>query len=213
MNTILDTIRLKYKYVIKPIFLPHPDSFFDRIQKGDIAIDCGANVGDITQKMVDKGAIVHAFEPNPHAFEILKTKFGNNKQVILHNMGVWDKNTSMKLYLHNKSDEDPVGWSVGASIISEKENVNKNNFIEIKIIDLTEFISSLKREIKILKIDIEGAECELLDKIIDLGIYKQIGILLVETHEIINRGLRDKTNMIRKKIKQKKIKNINLNWG
>ena len=38
---------------------------FDEIRSGDIAIDCGANVGLVTEEMSRRGAIVHAFEPIP----------------------------------------------------------------------------------------------------------------------------------------------------
>ena len=35
---------------------------------GDIIIDAGANVGDVTSKCARTGATVHAFEPNPVCF-------------------------------------------------------------------------------------------------------------------------------------------------
>lgn len=41
---------------------------FKRLHHGDFAIDCGANVGEVTRKMAKNGAMVYAFEPNPHAF-------------------------------------------------------------------------------------------------------------------------------------------------
>src|SRR3546814_19939216 len=39
-----------------------------RLRPGDIAIDCGANVGRFTRPIAEGGATVHAFEPNPDAF-------------------------------------------------------------------------------------------------------------------------------------------------
>jgi 16S rRNA A1518/A1519 N6-dimethyltransferase RsmA/KsgA/DIM1 with predicted DNA glycosylase/AP lyase activity len=44
------------------------------IEKGDICIDAGANVGNITAQMLDYGAKVYAFEPNPFAFAKIRTK-------------------------------------------------------------------------------------------------------------------------------------------
>src|SRR5215213_9742927 len=35
------------------------------LKPGDLAIDCGANVGEITARMRASGATVYAFEPNP----------------------------------------------------------------------------------------------------------------------------------------------------
>ena len=213
MNKILQTIKLKYKYAIEPLFLPYKDSFFEILEKGDIAVDCGANVGDVTQKMVDKGATVHAFEPNPYAFKVLTERFGNNPQVHLHNKGVWDRNSTLKLFFHSKAEEDQIHWSTGSSILSDKENVNPGSFVEIQVIDLIEFVESLNKKVKLLKIDIEGAECEVLEKMLLHNMQEKVGLTLVETHEIKNESLKPKTDAIRAKIKKQKITNINLDWG
>ena len=89
------------------------DVIFDSLKSGDICIDCGANVGTITSQMAAKGAIVYAFEPNPHAFKVLKKIFEGNKNIHLYNKGVWDRNTKTKLYLHENSDNDENKVSMG----------------------------------------------------------------------------------------------------
>ena len=187
-------------------------SIFNNLNSASICIDCGANVGDITKQMSAKGGIVYAFEPNPFAFDVLKKKFQGHENIYLFNQGVWDKNTTMKLYLHEHSNEDEVYWSTGSSILEYKGNVLKDKFVEIEIIDLVDFIKNLAKKIDILKIDIEGAECELLEKIISTKIYKNIKHIFVETHDHKIPELKEKTDAIRKLIKYKKIKNINLNW-
>ena len=58
---------------------------------GDIAVDCGAHVGKISQKLERRGAIVHAFEPNPYAFQELAARFSCAKNVHLYNKGVLDR--------------------------------------------------------------------------------------------------------------------------
>src|SRR3546814_4183293 len=45
-----------------------------RLRPGDIAIDCGANVGRFTRPIAEGGATVHAFEPNPDAFAELRSE-------------------------------------------------------------------------------------------------------------------------------------------
>ena len=47
---------------------------FHRLGPGDVAIDCGANLGAITRIMARGGAEVHAFEPNPDAYAVLKAR-------------------------------------------------------------------------------------------------------------------------------------------
>src|SRR5216117_3530220 len=49
-----------------------------RLNKNSLVIDCGANTGDITKKFADTGATVHAFEPDPLAYEFLKKRFEKN---------------------------------------------------------------------------------------------------------------------------------------
>jgi FkbM family methyltransferase len=183
-----------------------------KIHKHKVCIDCGANVGNITDQMASCGAIVYAFEPNPYAFKFLQKRFEGKQNVHLFNNGVWDKKTKMRLYLHENSDQDEVMWSTGSSILDYKGNILKNKFVDIEVIDLVEFIKSLNKKIYILKIDIEGAECELLEKIIKTRIYKKIKKIFVETHDHKIPELKDRTDAIRDLIKKLKIKNINLDW-
>ena len=44
------------------------------LKPGDLVLDCGANVGAVTGPLAETGATVHAFEPDPFAFEKLKKK-------------------------------------------------------------------------------------------------------------------------------------------
>ena len=84
-----------------------------KLGKDDVAIDCGANVGSITELLSKSGATVYSFEPNPYAFKVLQDKFSNIQNVHCLQEGVSDKESVMKLYLHENSDEDEVHWSTG----------------------------------------------------------------------------------------------------
>lgn len=181
-------------------------------KSSEICIDCGANVGNVTEQMANTGAEVYSFEPNPFAFKILSERFTNNKKVHCINKGVWDRNGKMKLFFHENSSEDEIKWSTGSSILEFKKNVITEKFIEIEVIDLIEFIRKLDKKISILKIDVEGAECEILERIIEERIYEDIEKIFVETHDHKIPELKIKTDIIRKKIKERKIENISLDW-
>src|SRR3546814_13037940 len=58
-----------------------------RLRPGDIAIDCGANVGRFTRPIAEGGATVHAFEPNPDAFAALLRNLAGLAWVQLHPQG------------------------------------------------------------------------------------------------------------------------------
>jgi len=188
------------------------EKVFSELIEGDIAIDCGANVGRVTEKMADKGATVYAFEPNPHAFKILKDKFIGHDNVHCYNQGVWDKESEMPLYLHENSDEDEIKWSTGSSLVSSKTNVRQDKFVMVKIIDLVDFIKQLAKPIKLLKLDVEGAEVEIITKLLDEKIYQKVERIVVETHDDKMPELKEETDLLRKRIAEEEIKNIDLNW-
>ena len=186
--------------------------FAVNLNKNDIAIDCGANVGTITHHLSRSGATVYAFEPNPYAFQKLKERFSDNQNVICIQNGVLDKNKTGKLYFHEFSDKNEVLWSTGSSLVDFKENILKGKYIEIPVIDLAEFIKSLDSRVKLLKIDVEGVECSIINKLINTGIIDIIEYIFVETHDHKIPRLKAETDKLRKIIKQRKIKNINLDW-
>ena len=183
-----------------------------KLGKDDIAIDCGANVGSITELLCKSGTTVYSFEPNPYAFKVLQDKFSTFQNVHCMQEGVSDKNDVMKLYLHEHSDEDEVHWSTGSSLLDFKDNVRSDKYVEVKIIDLCEFIESLNHRIKILKMDVEGAECGILRKIISSGVLDKIDHVFVETHDHKIPEIKAETTAIRELIEQRGIENINLDW-
>ena len=186
--------------------------FSIKLTKADIAIDCGANVGNITQHLCKSGATVYSFEPNPYAFRVLQDRFSNVQNVHCFLKGVSDNKSKMKLYLHENSDEDQVYWSVGSSLLNFKGNVLTDKYVEVEIIDLCEFIESLNQRVRILKMDVEGVECRILEKIISTGVIDKIDYAFIETHDHKIPELKAETNAIRELIKKRRIENINLDW-
>ncbi|WP_199621694.1 FkbM family methyltransferase [Paenibacillus alkalitolerans] len=191
---------------------PESKEVYENLHPGDIAIDCGANTGWVTLRMAERGATVYAFEPNPHMFDFLRIRFFDNPKVYCRNQGVWDRNGKMRLYLYPGSDTDPISHAYASSIFGNNPIIDPNLYVDIEVIDLTEFISHLKSRIKLLKIDIEGAEFELLEKIIDLDMYNIIDKIVVETHEWLIPDSQQKLDNIKRKIQDKGIHNIDLNW-
>lgn len=177
-----------------------------------INIDCGANVGNVTEELLDSSDEVHAFEPNPYAFEKLKNRFLFNPKVICHQNAVLDVKKTVKLFLHENSDKNEVHWSTGSSLLDFKGNVLRDKFVEVEAIDLSSFISNLEGEINILKIDVEGVEYEILNKLIDLKLVDRINSIKVEIHAKKIPQLKEKEELLKKRIKDLNINNINLDW-
>lgn len=187
-------------------------SIVKSLNSDSVCIDCGANVGLITEIFADKGASVYSFEPHKGCFEVLKKKFASNPKVHLYNKGVLDRNTKMKLYKFEYHDYDELFFSQGASIYNSNLEVDSNTYDEIDVINLVDFIKELNKPIDILKMDIEGAEFAILELLIKEGLYKNIGHILVETHDEVIPEIKDQALRVRNLIKEKDIKNIDLTW-
>ena len=186
--------------------------FSINITEGDVAIDCGANVGDVSAHWAKTGATIYAFEPNPHAFNILEGRFASLKNVHCFQKAVLNRNEKVKLYFHTNSDEDELYWSQGTSLLLFKSNILKDKFKEVDAIDLTEFIQQLNRNIKVLKLDVEGVESSILRKIIEKDLHKRIEYIFAETHDDRVPELRAETDELRALIKDMHVTNINLDY-
>ncbi len=185
---------------------------FADLHPGDVAIDAGANVGEVTAIMAKTGATVYAFEPNPHAFKVLQKKFAGQSNVHCLNQAVLDHAERLRLYFHQNARWNPVKWSNGSSLLPFKKNVNAGSYVEVEAVDLAEFIRSLGVPVKLLKMDVEGVECAIIEKLIDEGLMKNIGCLVAETHEDGIPELRERTGKLRARIKAEGLTNVNLDW-
>ncbi|MDB5694425.1 MAG: hypothetical protein JWO81_3488, partial [Alphaproteobacteria bacterium] len=182
------------------------------LKPGDVAIDCGANIGDMTALMAATGAAVYAFEPNPAAFGVLSARFKEAPNVHCLNQAVLDREETVRLFEHVRAVEDPVYWSNGSSVLEFKGNVDKARWAEVKAIDLAQFIRSLGRRVGLLKIDIEGAECEVLESLIGQGLHEMVDLILVETHDHKIKELQPRTEALRRLIAERGLKQIRLDW-
>ena len=68
------------------------------VEKNDVVIDVGANIGYYTLLMAKNQAFVHSYEPEPFNFELLQ------KNVVLNNF-------SPNVKLYNKAVSDFFGYS------------------------------------------------------------------------------------------------------
>jgi FkbM family methyltransferase len=184
-----------------------------KLSKSAITLDLGANIGNITKEMADTGATVYAFEPNPFAFAKLKERFKDNRNVICINKAVLDKESTLPLYFHKNSNEDEILWSSGSSMLDFKKNVLKEKKVDVETVDLVAFIKELDKPIDLIKMDIEGVECKVINHLIDSNMMGSIKFMIVETHDHKIQELKEETDALRKRIKDSDLeKKINLNW-
>ena len=186
---------------------------FHQLGPGDIAIDCGANLGLITAIMAKGGAEVHAFEPNPDAFAVLTSRTASMPNVQCHQQAVLDHDDTMTLFLHVNYALNPERFSSRSSLIAEKRNVDDRAGVTVRVTDLVAFIEKLGRPVKLLKVDIEGAEYALLNGLIDRGVIDRIERVFVETHAHSIPSLQPVDKALRQRIADLGLGGkIDLNW-
>lgn len=186
--------------------------FFDALAPGQVAIDCGANIGEITAQMARPGVIVYAFEPHPQAFARLRSRFAGNPLVHCQQEAVWDRAGQMPLYLHEHDHKNPVRFSTGASLLREKPNITPDTFITVPTIDIAAFIQERKRPVALLKIDVEGVECDIIRHLLKQNLLPHLGVVLVETHDEKIPALRPAVAALRQELTANNITNVFLDW-
>ncbi|XAK01940.1 FkbM family methyltransferase [Campylobacter coli] len=184
--------------------------FFLRSQKGEelVFIDAGAHAGVFSDIALASGGICYAFEPNIYLYAFLKDLYKDNEKLILSNKAVSNQNSTTIFY---DDGEDVVGQ--GAGII--KTNWHKESGYEVELIDFCEFLHKILKKYKkitLIKIDIEGAEFDVLDALIEQKLYEHIEYIMVETHERFFENPSQKINTLKEKIIQNNITNIFLDW-
>ena len=188
------------------------DDYINSLPRGSLVIDVGANVGKFTKIFLKKEFKVHAFEPDPIAINELKKNCGHDENLKLFEVAVGIKNESKKLYRYRKFDAANPETTIGSSVLSFRRGKDKP-FVEIKCVDFIDYLKNIENKIALLKMDIEGAEVEILEKIIDEKLYKKIGKIYAETHERFSNKIAIETVNLRARLVKENINNINLNWG
>jgi FkbM family methyltransferase len=184
-----------------------------RLGPGDVAIDCGANVGKFTMVMARSGAAVYALEPNPAAYEALVEATRPFQNVTPIHAAVTAEPGPVKLYLHKWAEEDPVHWSTGSSIIRSKRNVRDDRYLEVDSVQLSRFIQDLGVDrVRLLKMDIEGAEVAVLNQLLDEGLHHAIDLAFVEVHDRQIRELAPATRELRRRLEELGADHFKLDW-
>lgn len=188
------------------------DEFVAKLGPGDVAIDCGANVGKFTVPMAKTGATVYAFEPNPDAYAELVKATASYPNVKALQAAATTEPGPVKLYLHRYSEDDPVHFSSGSTLVAGKRNVREDHFTMVEGVPFAEFVRDLGARVRLLKMDIEGAEVAILNRLLDEGLHERIDQVFVEVHDRQNKSLAEPTRRLRERLAVLGAGHIRLDW-
>lgn len=180
--------------------------------EGGLFIDLGANVGLFTRYMAAHAKRVIAFEPDPWTVATLKKNVADltNVEVVEAAAGTADR--MVELYRAAEFMNDPQAASESSSIVSGKLNIDNMAFISVQECDFIRFLQELDADIAVIKIDIEGAEVELLEKLLASPVLDRIGHVFVETHEKKIPALADRTAELRRVVATLRKPVFNMDW-
>ena len=175
---------------VKAIYLLRFRSFrrlFLQVNKNDICIDMGANIGNASLVMWLRGVRkIYALEPNLEAFNVLKENIKGIKNIFALNIAISSETKKEILYLHkdikNESPKDKIlRLSEASSLLSDKTNIG-DQFYEVQAKSLIDFISEFEELPTIIKCDIEGGEYIIYKQLIQYARSSGIRKIFVECH-------------------------------
>lgn len=158
---------LRYRYDLRP------DS---------VVIDVGGYLGDFTSTILDKfNPRVFIFEPHPDFNVALNQRFEKCEKVTVINAALG--NESGTRFLVDDADATflgPKGSRVGGTKLPSP----------IQMIDVFEFFNLYDiKEVDLMKINIEGGEYDLLQRMLDQGIHLRVKNFQVQFHDFYPNSL------------------------
>lgn len=121
------------------------------VRAGDYVIDCGANIGEFSLVCAKAGAEVLAFEPDIEEYRAL-TKNAENLSITPVQAALWKETGEVQFF-----DANDTGDS---SLIEPSSSTGSYT---VKTVSLDDFRDIRDKKIRLIKIEAEGAEPEILE--------------------------------------------------
>lgn len=159
----------------------HCDYLFETDSHKPVILDCGSNIGlsVIFFKLLYPEASVTAFEAHGPTYLLLKRNMEENKieGVTIINRALHSKK-GRKIWFYS-SGEKP--GALGMTVVAEKPGHDKKDAV------ITDVLSAyIKTKIDFIKMDIEGAEMEVLPEIFSKDRARFLNKMIVEYHHHVS---------------------------
>ena len=181
---------------------------------GMTCIDLGANVGTYTRKMASVAKQVISFEPDPWAHAMLEVNVADLDNVRIENVAAGTREGR-----GSSLPPCPVcGRSrrllhLGFHRYRARRMSPAKEAVEVRQVDFIRYLENLNEEIGVLKIDIEGAEVDRLEALLDRpDIMERINWIFAETHESRIPAHGSRVELLRERVQGMQRPEINLYW-
>lgn len=164
-----------------------------------VVVDLGMNHGDFSTWITQHtGALCYGAEPVPELFESLP----RSERIAARQVAIGGHAGIRKLSIPANS----------CASLSETGIVGEAKSIDVEIVTFSSFIKSYGiHYIDLLKIDIEGAEIDMLGSMDD-GLFEKIGQMTIEFHDFMKPSDRPLVKDLIKKIEDRGFFVINFGW-
>jgi FkbM family methyltransferase len=156
-----------------------------------VVIDVGAFTGSWAQHIVDRyDPTIYAFEPNPQSFSRLQEKAERNPKLKPYRYGLGDEDLTIDFTLNG----------LGSSMCDDRSDNSEAPRVKVDIAAIDRIWAELQLgQVDLMKINIEGAEFPLLDKMAKTDLFKCVDCFLIQFHEW-HPGAYGKRRKIRKEL-------------
>jgi FkbM family methyltransferase len=140
------------------------------LKPDSVIFDVGGYRGEWAKDMSGRyGSYIHIFEPVDEYYEEIKQKLSSNPKITVNKAGLADKTGSQMISI----DED------GSSLVKLDGKV-----MEINLTDIAEYIvrHGITR-VDLMKLNIEGGEYALLDRMHEIGFIEKCGDIQIQFHD------------------------------
>jgi len=145
-------------------------------------IDCGANVGQTVRWVLgeyrDRLCRIDSFEPQTENFKVLEERYAGKEKVFLNQKAVWTEDGEKIFFLQN------WGARTGSSLVRGKSSTSQKTIEKVECIDLARWIreNTIAENYNILKLDVEGAEYDIIPHLLEMNIHNIIDEWCIEFH-------------------------------
>ena len=156
-NWVADASKLlvwdpKHEHVVRDIWGHLEYEQHRPVQPDDVVIDAGASIGIFTVKasvQAGKSGVIHAFEPNPENFPLLKHNTEKLQNVKISQKALWSSSGVKTFYIND------LNW--GGSSLYLLPSAYGNQTFTVETITLDDAVQGI---VNFLKVDVEASELE-----------------------------------------------------
>ena len=166
-------------------------------QENPVIFDIGAHIGlaTIYFKKEYPNSKITSFEPNPNVFPLLEENIQSNnlKDIHTNNIALGAKESVRELYIDNSG---LCAFSTSSFRKDAWNQKQKTLPIQVNVKPLSEYIDN--EYIDLVKMDVEGAEREIIKELDNSDKLKYIKNLFIEYHPIKNHKITEITSILKK---------------